>query len=157
MYIPIFQKLSWRTIIHAGYNFCFQKENVLTIPNLLTMSRIGLTPLLGYLIVQQNYPVACGLFVFAGVTDLVSNRRQPFTRQYGLTHWPWEIWMKFFICNFQKVVIDDWDISCEIALIWMSLDWWYVNIGSGNGLVPSGSKPLPELMMTQISIAIWCH
>ena len=24
--------------------------------------------------------------------------------------------------------------------------WWLVNIGSGNGLVPSGTKPLPELM-----------
>ena len=22
--------------------------------------------------------------------------------------------------------------------------WWSVNIGSGNGLVPSGSKPLPD-------------
>ena len=29
-----------------------------------------------------------------------------------------------------------------------------VNIGSGNGLVPSGSKPLPELMLTQIYVAI---
>ena len=27
--------------------------------------------------------------------------------------------------------------------------WWYVNIGSGNGLVPSGNKPLPEPMLTQ--------
>ena len=28
--------------------------------------------------------------------------------------------------------------------------WWQVKIGSGNGLVPSGNKPLPELMLTQI-------
>ena len=28
--------------------------------------------------------------------------------------------------------------------------WWQVNIGSGNGLVPSGNKPLPEQMLTQI-------
>ena len=27
--------------------------------------------------------------------------------------------------------------------------WWYVNIGSGNGLVPD-TKPLPEPMLTQI-------
>ena len=27
--------------------------------------------------------------------------------------------------------------------------WWLVNIGSGNGLVPSGYKPLPELMLTK--------
>ena len=31
------------------------------------------------------------------------------------------------------------------------LHLWSVNIGSGNGLVPSGSKPLPEPMLTQIS------
>ena len=28
------------------------------------------------------------------------------------------------------------------------------NIGSGNGLVPSGNKPLPEPMLTQIYVAI---
>ena len=33
--------------------------------------------------------------------------------------------------------------------------WWSVNIGSGNGLVPSGNKPLPEPMLTQISVTIW--
>ena len=33
--------------------------------------------------------------------------------------------------------------------------WWQVNIGSGNGLVPSGNKPLPEPMLTQIYVAIW--
>ena len=26
--------------------------------------------------------------------------------------------------------------------------WWWVNIGSGNGLVPSGNKPLSELRVT---------
>ena len=31
--------------------------------------------------------------------------------------------------------------------------WWKVNIGSGNGLVPSGNKPLPEPMLTQIYVA----
>ena len=29
---------------------------------------------------------------------------------------------------------------------------WKVNIGSGNGLVQSGNKPLPELMSTQFSV-----
>ena len=37
------------------------------------------------------------------------------------------------------------------------LHWWSVNIGSGNGLVLSGSKPLPEPMLTQISVAKWRH
>ena len=27
---------------------------------------------------------------------------------------------------------------------------WLVNIGSGNGLVPSDTKPLPELILTKI-------
>ena len=48
------------------------------------------------------------------------------------------------------LVIDGWGISCEIALNVTGLHWWSVNIGSGNGLVPSGSKPLPEPMLTQI-------
>ena len=29
-----------------------------------------------------------------------------------------------------------------------------VNIGSGNGLLPDGTKPLPEPMVTQISVAM---
>ena len=32
---------------------------------------------------------------------------------------------------------------------------WKVNIGSGNGLVPSGNKPLPEPMLTQFLVALW--
>ena len=32
-----------------------------------------------------------------------------------------------------------------------------MNIGSGNGLVPSGNKPLPEPMLTNIYFAIWRH
>ena len=68
--------------------------------------------------------------------------------------------------NFRKIifqlilVIDGWSISCKIVLKWMPTNgpyWWYINIGSGNGLVPSGNKPLPEPMLTQISVAIWCH
>ena len=35
------------------------------------------------------------------------------------------------------------------------VNWWLVSIGSCNGLVPSGNKPLPEPMLTQISVVIW--
>ena len=35
--------------------------------------------------------------------------------------------------------------------------WWYVRIGSGNALVPSGNKPLFEPRLSQIYIAIWRH
>ena len=68
-----------------------------------------------------------------------------------------------FKWNFRHVifkeilVIDGWGISCEIALIVTGLHWWWVNTGSGNGLVLSGNKPLLEPMLTQISVAIWCH
>ena len=37
------------------------------------------------------------------------------------------------------------------------LYWWKGNIGSGNGLVPDGTKPLPEPVFTQIYVAIWRH
>ena len=36
-----------------------------------------------------------------------------------------------------------------------TLHWSLVNIGAGNGLVPSGNNPLPEPMLTQIYVAIW--
>ena len=57
------------------------------------------------------------------------------------------------------LLIDGSGISCEIALIWMSMDFPddHVNIGSGHGLVPSGNMPLPEPVLTQISVAIWSH
>ena len=33
--------------------------------------------------------------------------------------------------------------------------WWWVIVGSGNGLEPLGNKPLPEPILTQIYVAIW--
>ena len=32
--------------------------------------------------------------------------------------------------------------------------WWYVNIGSGNSLIPSGNKLLPEIKFYE---EIWHH
>ena len=42
--------------------------------------------------------------------------------------------------------------SYDNVLRWMSQDLTddQVNVGSGNGLVPSGNKPLPEPVLTQI-------
>ena len=31
------------------------------------------------------------------------------------------------------------------------------NIGSGNGFLPSGNKPLPEPMLTQVYDDVWHH
>ena len=66
--------------------------------------------------------------------------------------------------NLQSVIfklisrIDILGISCEIVLRWIpEFHWWLVNIGSGNGLVLSGNKPWPELMLTQICVRIRHH
>ena len=32
-----------------------------------------------------------------------------------------------------------------------------VNISSSNGLVPSGTKPLPKLMLSPIIVDVWRH
>ena len=63
-------------------------------------------------------------------------------------------------CNFKFVIfklipwIDILSISCEIAIRWMPLDLPgdQSNFGSGNDLVPSDTKPLPEPMLTQIYV-----
>ncbi|XP_005991154.1 cardiolipin synthase (CMP-forming) isoform X2 [Latimeria chalumnae] len=46
-------------------------ENPWTVPNILCMVRIGLSPVLGYLVVEKEFDVALGLFVLAGITDLL--------------------------------------------------------------------------------------
>ena len=51
---------------------------------------------------------------------------------------------------FSDLVIDGLSFSYEMALRWLSLD-----IISGNGLVPSGNKPLTEPMLMQICVMIW--
>ena len=69
-----------------------------------------------------------------------------------LTHWPLGNLNEILDMSFFKqiLMISGWGISCEIALIWMSLDLNddQIIISSGNGLVPSGNKPLPEPMLT---------
>ena len=62
----------------------------------------------------------------------------------SLTHWPREIWKQFY-----KYIIAILSNSYEIAT---EPHWWWVSIGSGNGLVVTGNKPLPQLMMTQIYV-----
>ncbi|XP_053613841.1 probable cardiolipin synthase (CMP-forming) isoform X1 [Plodia interpunctella] len=48
-----------------------EKENPFTIPNILCMTRIVMSPYLGYVILQDNYTLALGLVTFAGITDLL--------------------------------------------------------------------------------------
>ena len=51
-------------------------------------------------------------------------------------------WLRHLLWNFPNLNVT-------------GLHWWSVNIGSSNGLVPSGNKPLPEPMLTHISVTTW--
>jgi len=46
-------------------------EKIWTIPNILTASRVLSCPVLGYAILHDNFYVATGLLVYAGLTDFV--------------------------------------------------------------------------------------
>lgn len=63
-------------------------ENIYTIPNLLTMSRILACPALGYFIVKGDFVLATGLLVYAGTTDFV---RSMLPEVWHLSDWhaPW--------------------------------------------------------------------
>ena len=57
-----------------------KKDHVWTIPNILTFTRIGSSPILGYLIINHHYPAALSLFIVSGLTDLLDGwiaRRYP--------------------------------------------------------------------------------
>ncbi|KAI4193633.1 MAG: hypothetical protein LQ348_002813 [Seirophora lacunosa] len=46
-------------------------ENIYTIPNILTFSRLVAAPIIGYLTVNDQHVAALALFIYAGATDLV--------------------------------------------------------------------------------------
>ena len=48
------------------------QENIWTIPNVLSFSRILLSPLLGYQVLCEQYLLAFGLLSIAAVSDVVS-------------------------------------------------------------------------------------
>lgn len=50
-------------------------ENIWTLPNALTVSRLIACPFLGYFIVHNQMGYAVALLAYAGVTDLVSPLR----------------------------------------------------------------------------------
>ena len=66
---------------------------------------------------------------------------------------PYDIWVDLI----KKIVL--MVISSEVVLRWMSPGpyWWWTYIGSSNGFVPSGKRPLPEPMLIQICVAILRH
>ncbi|XP_013119365.2 probable cardiolipin synthase (CMP-forming) [Stomoxys calcitrans] len=51
-----------------------ERENIMTIPNMLTMGRMFLSPYIGYVIVDGNYQMAISLLVVAGISDLLDGQ-----------------------------------------------------------------------------------
>ncbi|CAG8595523.1 24748_t:CDS:2, partial [Cetraspora pellucida] len=47
------------------------RETLLNIPNVLTFSRLIVSPFVGYFILNEQYEIALGAFVYAGITDLL--------------------------------------------------------------------------------------
>ncbi|OJI79932.1 hypothetical protein ASPTUDRAFT_130853 [Aspergillus tubingensis CBS 134.48] len=46
-------------------------ENIYTVPNILTFTRLLAAPMVGYFLVHDHHVAALGLFAYAGITDLV--------------------------------------------------------------------------------------
>ncbi|KAH6915819.1 phosphatidyl synthase [Coprinopsis sp. MPI-PUGE-AT-0042] len=55
----------------GGSSKLAKRENIYTIPNALTVSRIISCPILGWAILDGNYTFATGLLLYAGLTDWV--------------------------------------------------------------------------------------
>ena len=60
-------------------------------------------------------------------------------------------------CNLKSVIFKLVSRTAILSVSWEITrpHWLLVNIRSGNGLVPSSNKPLPEPKLIQICIAIW--
>ncbi|GAO19632.1 hypothetical protein UVI_02022430 [Ustilaginoidea virens] len=46
-------------------------EDIYTVPNILTLTRLGAAPVIGYLVLHDCHAWAVGLFAYAGITDLL--------------------------------------------------------------------------------------
>ncbi|KAL3480691.1 phosphatidyl synthase [Aspergillus californicus] len=56
-------------------------ENIYTVPNILTLSRLVAAPMVGYFLVHNYQATALALFAYAGITDLVDGY---IARRYNL-------------------------------------------------------------------------
>ncbi|KAL3607828.1 hypothetical protein FPOAC2_02818 [Fusarium poae] len=46
-------------------------EDIYTVPNILTFTRLAAAPVIGYLVLHDQHAWAVGLFAYAGITDLL--------------------------------------------------------------------------------------
>ncbi|CAO3642981.1 unnamed protein product [Cunninghamella blakesleeana] len=70
-----------KVVINKIKNVIPTHENIYTIPNFLTFSRLLSAPFIGYLITQHNYDAALGIFALAGFTDMLDGY---IARRYNL-------------------------------------------------------------------------
>ncbi|XP_063367113.1 probable cardiolipin synthase (CMP-forming) [Cydia amplana] len=63
--------LETKAKVRERFEEAVEKDRMFTIPNFLCVTRMGISPYLGYVILQDDYHLALGLLTFAGVTDLM--------------------------------------------------------------------------------------
>ena len=76
-----------------------------------------------------------------------------------LTHWPLGDAAVILEGIFKPILQIEVIYTSRILLSykWYRNHWWSVSIGSGNALVPSGHKPLPEPELNKNYVTIWPH
>ncbi|CAG5134445.1 unnamed protein product [Candidula unifasciata] len=60
-----------QAVRHLGKKLQVPREDIRTIPNLLTTLRMASAPVLAYLVVNESFGLACGLFIAASITDML--------------------------------------------------------------------------------------
>ncbi|MCJ1351144.1 MAG: hypothetical protein MMC33_001126 [Icmadophila ericetorum] len=60
-----------RPKLRERLRFLTPHENIYTVPNVLTFSRLIAAPVVGYLVIHDQHAWAVGLFAYAGITDLI--------------------------------------------------------------------------------------
>ena len=68
------------------------------------------------------------------------------------------VFMFWFVTLYTKIdILQQLVTQTQINIQWLNAIrpyWWLINTCSGNGLVPSGNKPSPVSMLTQIYVPI---
>ena len=64
-------KQALRKVLPKGVTDTTLRENIYTLPNMLTASRLAAAPFVGYCIIHDYHTAALSLFAYAGITDLL--------------------------------------------------------------------------------------